>query len=163
MLVLHILIQKNTYINACISLYISKIAIVHICTVTVAVYINNLLFFLSHLLGSLSLSQRSWQPNKEEEDDKHPTTNSAPPNCHHRNPLQQLIIHHKIDPKSTSNQAKQMQVVGVKQTKKFSRIDTVALSLSCKLSRKGSQWQPKLDKSKKSVPVLPVSLETQGK
>ena len=66
---------------------IAKI-IVHICTVTITVHINNLLFFLSHLSGSPSLSQRPHQPRKEEEDDKHPTTNSAPPNHHHRNPTQ---------------------------------------------------------------------------
>ena len=62
-------------------------------------------FFFSLIIQVPSLSQWPQQHSKEEED-KYPTTNSAQPNHYHRNPFQWFIIHHNIDPKSTSKQTK---------------------------------------------------------
>ena len=100
--------SKTTQISGCKNVHIYTFAIVtvQICTITVTLYDNYLfLFFLSITIWIPSLSQQPRQLNKEEED-KYPTTNLAQPNHHHCNPFQQFIIHHKIDPKSTSNQTK---------------------------------------------------------
>ena len=100
---------KTTHISGCKNVHIYTFATLtmQLCMVTVALYNNNLFFFFffSLTIQVPSLSQWPQQLSKEEED-KYPTTNSAQPNHYHRNPFQRFIIHHNIDPKSTSKQTK---------------------------------------------------------
>ena len=80
----------------------------------------NNIFFFSHHSYSLSFpidtttqqkkhsipTDTTIQQKKNKRKGKHLTTNPTPPNHHHCNPFQQLMIHHKIDQKSTKNQTK---------------------------------------------------------
>ena len=70
--------SKTAHTNGCSNVYICTLAIVtvQICTVTVAMHNNNLLFFLSH--HSVPLFPN--RDNKEEEDKPLTIINSAPPN-----------------------------------------------------------------------------------
>ena len=91
--------------------------IVHICMITLVLYNNSLLFFLSHWSDSLSfptpqqpISRRKMKKIEEEKrrgEPPHyqPSTTQPPLQPNHRpsNPFQQLIIYHKINKKSNQN------------------------------------------------------------
>ena len=101
--------SKTAHISGCKNVHICTFAIVtvQICTGTVAMY-NNFFFFISPLSDYFIPMFTTTQQNiRRRRKKQRITTNLVapppppPPNQHQHKSFEHLIIHHKVDPKST--------------------------------------------------------------